>query len=1043
MKKFLLSFAMLCMAFGGRAVAQDVCEGWPADYGGVMLQGFWWDSYDATKWTNLTERADELSQYFDLIWIPNAGTTSTGKWALGHGYPIPNSMGYDPCYWLEYNSCFGLEDELKTMINTYKQKNVGIIEDVVVNHKNGVSGWCDFPNEEKEVGSKTYSITWDNNDFSEICKNDECNNHGYPTNGNFDTGDNFDGYRDLDHTKESTQNNIKAYVQYLLDEMGFVGFRYDMVKGFSDYFIGIYNNEAKPTFSVGEYWDGSPEAIQNWIEGTGKTSAAFDFPLKFKLNAAISSNQYSELQWKSFTYNSKYSRYSVTFADNHDTGRNNDKLQYNWSAANAFLLASPGTPCIWLPHYNADPTNIGAMIKARKMCGITNTCCNILQDCITDYNRGYILETEGHNGKVYCQFGAATNQTAPEGYTLVAEGDAYKFYAIYEKPSVIISPYGGMFYTDGVEVTITPNASALAGNPAPWYKVGDADAVSLTDAVTVRVGSGLNNGETVTVACGAAGADGVSVTFTKKERTDEIIYLNNAAGWSNIHCYAFTSTNEEIFGAWPGTEVQYDNSVGYYYITVPADAMLPDYVIWNSGLKADQTKNLEYKAGNVYTNVDVPEVIYFKNTANWENVYCYAFTDIGAEILGAWPGKPVACNADGYYYVAFTAAVPDKVVWNNGKNEGEGQRKTGDLEYENGRIYDADGGEYYTLYFNNTVNNTVSWSNVYCYVWHHDDVTNADTPEVVWPGTELTAKDYETASSGFYKAIVNSKYEKVIFNNGNSGDGNQTANLTAADGHIYWPDSNDSGSDEYVRTDNSLFYPTSNKVGGSNVVLNNNGVYTCNKLVLNDRESFLNTVDFTATSVTYKRELGTFKWGTIIMPFNLTSDENIQYYNLKSVTSEEMTFSPVEEVLANTPAIYKWSGDDDSLAIVANDVVVKTTGSGRASVQPISDWTICGTYSPLSSLVSSVGTNVYFIARDQFWYADAPISVSPFRAWFETTNGITTAKLRISVEGETEGIQTIEEDKNLGEIIYDLSGRQYDSKRKGFVIKNGSVVFVK
>ncbi|MBR4364879.1 MAG: alpha-amylase, partial [Prevotella sp.] len=45
---------------------------WPANYGGVMLQGFYWDSYEDTKWTNLTAQADELSKYFDLIWVPNS-----------------------------------------------------------------------------------------------------------------------------------------------------------------------------------------------------------------------------------------------------------------------------------------------------------------------------------------------------------------------------------------------------------------------------------------------------------------------------------------------------------------------------------------------------------------------------------------------------------------------------------------------------------------------------------------------------------------------------------------------------------------------------------------------------------------------------------------------------------------------------------------------------------------------------------------------------------------------------------------------------------
>lgn len=41
--------------------------GWPANYQGVMLQGFYWDSYTDSKWTNLESQADELSKYFKLI----------------------------------------------------------------------------------------------------------------------------------------------------------------------------------------------------------------------------------------------------------------------------------------------------------------------------------------------------------------------------------------------------------------------------------------------------------------------------------------------------------------------------------------------------------------------------------------------------------------------------------------------------------------------------------------------------------------------------------------------------------------------------------------------------------------------------------------------------------------------------------------------------------------------------------------------------------------------------------------------------------------
>ena len=58
----------------------------------VMLQGFYWDSYGDTRWTTLTEQADELARYFDLIWVPNSGYCEAR-----------NNMGYMPLYYFNQN----------------------------------------------------------------------------------------------------------------------------------------------------------------------------------------------------------------------------------------------------------------------------------------------------------------------------------------------------------------------------------------------------------------------------------------------------------------------------------------------------------------------------------------------------------------------------------------------------------------------------------------------------------------------------------------------------------------------------------------------------------------------------------------------------------------------------------------------------------------------------------------------------------------------------------------------------------------------------
>ena len=379
--------------------------GWPENYEGVMLQGFYWDSYADTKWTKLESQADELSKYFRLIWVPNSGRCGSG-----------NNMGYMPQYWFtNHNSSFGTEAQLLSMIQTYKAKGTGFIADCVINHRNGVTNWTDFPTE-----------TWDGKTWhigpEGICSTDEVRNasgQATPT-GAPDTGDDFDGCRDLDHTNANVQDNCRNYVRCLQEKYGYAGMRYDMVKGYGGQYTGIYNRYAAVEYSVGEYWDASYDAVAAWIEATGRTSAAFDFPGKYAINDAFSSGDMTKLVWKANGTTDQpagmihfgYPRYSVTFVDNHDTYRDGSKFNGNVVAANAFILFSPGTPCVFLPHYTANKAAIQRLIDIRNAVGIHNmSAVKVLRsarDC-------YMAEVTGSKGKAVIKIGSA--MVSPDGYT--------------------------------------------------------------------------------------------------------------------------------------------------------------------------------------------------------------------------------------------------------------------------------------------------------------------------------------------------------------------------------------------------------------------------------------------------------------------------------------------------------------------------------------------------------------------------------------------------------------------------------------------------
>ena len=423
---FTLIFTLMGLPLGLMA------QGWPANYGGVMLQGFYWDSYSDTKWTNLTSQADELSKYFNLIWVPQSGWCNS-----------TTDMGYYPRYWFDQRSAFGTEQELRTMISTFKAKGTGIIADVVVNHKNGVYKWCDFANETVKGKNKTYSVTWDNTGYKQICNNDEANTATKSEakgkiKGAADTGLGDTGCRDLDHTNATTQQNIKTYEDFLLNEMGYTGFRYDFVKGYDPKYIKMYNEASKPKFSVGadslkkktttsKEGDHPFGGVKDWVDATDKTSAAFDFPMKYLIKGA-----FNDGNWKLLDKNLTSTlvgiepQYAVTFIDNHDTGEphvNPDPQRANVEAANAYILAMPGTPCIWISHWKPYKYTIKKCILARKIAGVTNTSSITKSE---GQDNGYVLIVKGDKGNVMLLLGSPNYNTT--GYQLACEGENFKYY---------------------------------------------------------------------------------------------------------------------------------------------------------------------------------------------------------------------------------------------------------------------------------------------------------------------------------------------------------------------------------------------------------------------------------------------------------------------------------------------------------------------------------------------------------------------------------------------------------------------------------------
>lgn len=401
-----------------------MAQGWPENYGGVMLQGFYWDSFTASKWTTMTKQADELSKYFSLIWVPQSGNCD-GK-----------SMGYNPKYYFDQNSSFGTEKDLRAMIAAYKERGTGMIADVVVNHRSNVSNWVDFP-------AETYRGITYQMQSTDIVANDDggatrtwASQNGYSLSTNADEGEDWSGMRDLDHRSANVQSCVKAYTKYLIEDLGYTGFRYDMVKGFNGSHVADYNINAGVEFSVGECWD-SNTVIKNWINATKTNnvpqSAAFDFQFRYQVRDALNQNNYSRLAGSNgLIFDTNYRRYAVTFIENHDTEYRSssspqDPIKGDTLGANAYLLAMPGTPCVFFKHWLAHKTEIKQMIEGRKLAGITNTSTFSVKK--GDASLCYAVEVTGSKGRLLAVIGRAlTMYTVPQGYNLILSGSTYRYY---------------------------------------------------------------------------------------------------------------------------------------------------------------------------------------------------------------------------------------------------------------------------------------------------------------------------------------------------------------------------------------------------------------------------------------------------------------------------------------------------------------------------------------------------------------------------------------------------------------------------------------
>jgi alpha-amylase len=344
----------------------------------VMMQAFYWDAPQLEKqegnwWNVIAEKVEALSQSgFNALWLPPVSKASDHR-----------SMGYDPYDYFDLGdfdqkggvkTLYGNRAELEALIAKAHQCGIGLYADMVINHNSGADAeevnpldgqkrWTKF-----EPKSGKFPRDW--NSF-----------HPSRYEQFMVEGENF-GFPHLCHRNPHVYTAMFDYARMLIEELGFDGFRFDFVKGFGGWMIGLLakyryvkDGQEFTPFVVGEMWSG-PQDIAKWIDQvnamTDNQIAAFDFPLRYKLKDVCDSPGY-DLRNLTDTgaeaaVVTRRPQHAATFVDNHDMGDNaivNDKM-----LAYSFILVHEGYPCIfWYDYYNnglgrgGSPNGIDALIQ--------------------------------------------------------------------------------------------------------------------------------------------------------------------------------------------------------------------------------------------------------------------------------------------------------------------------------------------------------------------------------------------------------------------------------------------------------------------------------------------------------------------------------------------------------------------------------------------------------------------------------------------------------------------------------------------------------
>ena len=489
--------------------------------------------------------------------------------------------------------------------------------------------------------------------------------------------------------------------------------------------------------------------------------SVIDFPMHWNFRTAAEAwgVKYGDNLYNDATYN-------VVYVDSHDYAPDGapestrfNQSQDTWAENLSLMFTFRGIPCVYY----------GSEIEFRKGSVIDNGPNIALRETGRAYFGGYIKGDI--NVTDFAQYnGAEGNIAATLSHPL-----AMHIQRLNQIRAAVPALRKGQYSTDGCSGQFAFKRRYTDDTTDSYALVtisGSATFSNILNGTYVDCVTGdsqtVTNGR-LTVSCNGKGNLRVYVLNTDKTKAP------GKVGQDGKYIYT-TSSAAGTQSAYDGTEEELSSNNGGS--TPPSQE--PEEVIPPTMSEGEQA-------------------VFFENSANWGGtIRAWVWSDSKNYTGGMWPGQ--ACTYLGNNIWKWTYTGTDKisggVIFNNGSSQ------TQDLTWVNGGYYNANGyvktidgageipenpdveeptgNEYvWTAYYRGT-----NWGNstVYAYVW---DAGNANKQYLgAWPGAKMS-KNADGVWVISFTTTDNLITPMIIFNNGQGGGSNQTADLSFINNGIY------------------------------------------------------------------------------------------------------------------------------------------------------------------------------------------------------------------------------------------------------------------